>query len=369
MKRALILLYILLFTLPLSGCSLSLQADRRDAEKLLLVQTMGLDRRGTGVEMSISSGLGVEDKPALVMSAAGSGIEDAIARLQNYSPENQLFYAHVQYLLLGESAARKDLDAVIDWVERNPTVRIDTDLLVVRGSAKDAVVGSSQKSTDITQRLESMNRQSSSTGWTVHTLRQVASALEEGGGALCLAVEAVSAEDTVFTEDMSSDAILPAGYAVLGAGGLLGFLTPEQSLGAELLTGDPTGIQITIDGNALEILDGSAQASGKFSDDGTLEGIDIRCTLRTGLMEKSRGKDADPDKLDASLSETAAQWLAGAVEQAQKLDCDFLDLKSSVLKKSKNMTALGDRWQDLFPTLPVTVTVNGWVDRSYDLSE
>ena len=96
MRRFLSILYMLPLLLCLSGCSQALDADRHDVERLLLIQTMGLDSRGTGVEMSVSSGLGPEDDPALVMSAPASGIEDAIARLQNYSTENQLFYAHVQ---------------------------------------------------------------------------------------------------------------------------------------------------------------------------------------------------------------------------------------------------------------------------------
>ena len=61
------------------------------------------------------------------------------------------------------------LQGVIQWVDRSPTLRMDTDMLVVQGRAKDAVADSSQQATDVTQRLASLDRQARSNGWTMHT--------------------------------------------------------------------------------------------------------------------------------------------------------------------------------------------------------
>ena len=369
MRRIAILLYVSLLLLFQGGCSASLESDRHDVERLLLIQTMGLDRVEDHLEMSVSSGLGPEEDPALVMSTAAFGIEDAIAKLQNYSPENQLFYAHVQYLLLGQEAARADLDHVIEWVDRSPTLRMDTNLLVVKGLAKEAVVGASKQSTDITQRLASLDRQARSAGWTIYTLREAAAALAEGDGALCLAVEAVPAEDAVFTDEMQSDAVIPAGYAVLGKEGLAGFLSPEESLGAELLTGDPAGLLITVDGCTMEILDGSAELAGEYAADGSPAGISVRCRLRTGVLEKPDGRELSPEALDRALSQAVGRWVSGALEQAKNTRCDFLGLKKAVLPTARALARWGPDWPELFPSLPVGVTVEGTVDRSYDLAE
>lgn len=369
MRRFTTLLYVSALLLTLSGCGASLASDRHDVERLLLVQTMGLDREDDQLVMSVSSGLGPDDAPALVMSTPAFNIEDAIAKLQNYSPENQLFYAHVQYLLLGQEAARQDLTDVIEWVERSPTLRMDTNLLVVKGQAKDAVVDASGQSTDVTQRLMSLDRQARSVGWTIYTLREAAAALAEGDGALCLAVTITPTDETIFTDEMRSDAVVPAGYAILRQDGLAGFLSPEDSLGAELLTGDPTGLLITVDGNTLEVLDGSAQIEGEYAPDGTPTGIDVRCTLRTGVLEKASGGASSPEDMDAALSETAGQWVSGALEKARNTRCDFLGLKKAVLTSSRALDRWGEDWSELFPELPVRVTVEGTVDRSYDSAE
>ena len=369
MKRLLFILYVLLPAAFLSGCGASLAADRHDVERLLLIQTMGLDSRGDGVEMSVSTGLGAEDAPALVMSAPASGIEDAIARLQNYSPENQLFYAHVQYLLLGEEAARRELGHVIEWVDRSPTLRMDTNMLVVRGSARDAVVDTSEQSTDITQRLESMDRQARSTGWTVYTLREIAAALAEGNGALCLTIDTAPTDGNVFTEEMGSDAVVPVGYAMLGQEGLVDFLSPEESLGAEIITGDPTGLLITVAGSTLEILDCSVSFAPRFAPDGQPSGAHIRCTLQAGMLEKARDGAMNPEEMDAALSRTVSRWVSDALARSQAAGCDCLGIRDAVLTSSRDMALWEERWPELFPGLSLSAAVEGQVDRSYDLAQ
>lgn len=369
MRRSLLLLYVCAALPFLSGCSFSLSADRHDAERLMLIQTMGLDSEDGQVRVSVSSGLGPEDKPALVMSAWAGGIEAAIADLQDLSPENQLFYAHVQYLLLGREAARSELNNVIQWVDRSPTLRMDTNMVVVKGLAEDAVVNTSENSTDVTARLASLDRQARSAGWTIHTLREVAAATSQGDGALCLAVETVDTENAVFTEDMQSEALVPAGYAVLGPDGLVDFLTPEQSMGAELLTGDPTGLLITVKGNTMEILSGSARIEGESSPDGRPESLSVKCSLRTGVLEKSRRDSLSPEELDAALSRTVGEWVTDCIRLAQESGCDFLGLRSGALPTSKALARWGGSWGEILTDLPVSVSVEGRVDRSYDLAE
>ena len=368
MRRLLLFIYVCALLPVLGGCGGLLAPDRHDVERLLLIQTMGLDAADGQVEMSVSSGLGPEERPALVMSAAGRSIEDAIARLQIYSPENQLFYAHAQYLLLGESAARDMLDGVIQWVDRSPTLRMDTDMLVVQGAARDAVADTSQQATDVTQRLASLDRQARANGWTMHTLREVAAAVSQGDGALCMAVRTVPADEAVFTEEKQADALAPAGYAVLDEDGLVEFLDPETSMGAEILTGDPTGFLITVSGDTLEVLAGSAEIEGRFDEHGALMGLDVQCELHAGVLEKGQ-QDLTPEALEKDLSDTVRRWVTSALDRARETGCDFLGLKDAALRRPAHWDAYSDRWGEIFPALPVTVNAAGHIDRSYDLAD
>lgn len=369
-RRLLSIIYMVTVLLCLSGCSGGgLNTDRSEIERLMLIQTMGLDRKGDGIEMSVSSGLGIDDSPALVMTAAATGMEAAIARLQNYSPENQLYYGHVQYLLLGQQAAVTDLASILEWVDRSPVMRMGTTMFIVRGSAVEAVEATSLQSTDITERLSALERGLRVKGQQIYSLREVASALSDGRGALCLAVETASSEDTVLTEDKQADAVIPAGYAVLNGGGLVDFLTPEQSLGAQILTASPTGTLVSVDENTLELLSCDTDISGRWDSRGKLTGITVECTLRAGLLESALDRQTDPDRLDEAFSRDARGWLTDVLSRSQALSCDFLGLKTAVLDRGKDRAALAEQWSDVFPSLPVTVTVDGRVDRNYDLSD
>ena len=203
----------------------------------------------------------------------------------------------------------------------------------------------------------------------MHTLREVAAAISQGDGALCMAVSAQTTEDRVFSEEQQADAIVPEGYAVLDENGLVEFLDPETSMGAELLTGDPTGFLITISGDTLEILDGSAEIEGRFDAVGKPTGIDVRCELHTGVLEKSKDSTLSDKELEAALSRTAGRWVRAALDRARAAGCDFLGLRAAVLRKPNAAAAWWDEWQSLFPSLPVTVTVAGHIDRSYDLAD
>ena len=118
----------------------------------------------------------------------------------------------------------------------------------------------------------------------------------------------------------------------------------------------------------MEVLEGSAELKGAYGPDGAPAGISVRCTLRAGVLEKSDDA-ATPEELDAALSQTVGRWVTGALETAQTTRCDFLGLKKAVLTSDHALARWGGDWTDIFPSLPMTVTVDGFVDRSYDLPE
>ncbi|MCD7845407.1 MAG: hypothetical protein LUG57_06080 [Oscillospiraceae bacterium] len=353
----------------LSGCGQGgIYAGHQDLERLLPVQTLDIDAAGRGVELSVSSGVSEENDPSLVLCTTAASVEAAIERLQEYSPRDELYYAHVQYILLGREAAEQDLETILRWVERSPDMRMGTAIFVVKGSAAQAVTAGSGGSTDITEQLASLEREARLSGRRVYSLREISSALAEEGCALCLAIEAASTQGTVYAEDAPTSVLLPAGYAVLREGALAGFLSQEESLGADLLTGSVTGARVIVAGNTLELVGGDISIQGNWGDDGSLEGLTLEGTLRAGILEQEEDCETDPDKLDQALGEAAEQWLSHVIAQAQGLDCDFLGLGNAADRASPKGFTLED-WEDIFPTLPVTVSIRGEVDRSYDLAQ
>lgn len=365
MKRAALLLYIALL-LPLGGCRGQLFSGHRDMEHLRPVQTVGLDADGEAVTLSVSSGIGPAGAPPLVMTATASGIETAAARLQDWSPEDELFYAHVRYILLGEGMAEDGVEGVLDWVERSPAMKTDTPLLLIRGRAADAVTGALGGATDVTERLNSLDRDRRSHGDAVPTLRRIAASLLERGWALCMAAELFPDEGTNYTKEENAVAIVPAGLVLLRRGDAPVWLTQNETAGTELLLRPAAGRQIPVGDGMLELLDGRAEASGLWTGDGTLTGICIRCDLLAGVLERG-GEHADDAAMAEALERDAAGWLSEAVRRAQELGCDFPMLGDAV-RKSAPKGADTAAWDGLFPTLPVTIEVRAEIGRGYDLA-
>ena len=258
-----------------------------------------------------------------------------------------------------------DVDRVLDWVERSPAMPMDTPLLLIRGRAEDAVTGALGGATDVTERLNSLERERRSHGEDLPTLRRTAASLLERGWALCLAAELFPDEGTNFTEEENGVAIVPAGLVLLRSGKAPVWLTQNGTAGAELLLRPAAGRQVPVGDGMLELLGGGAEASGLWAGDGMLTGVYIRCDLLAGVLE--RGGETSDAAMAEALEQDAAGWLSEAVSQAQALGCDFLGLEDAVWKNAP-AGAEDPAWDKVFPTLPVTIAVRAEIGRGYDLA-
>lgn len=371
MKKSIIifLTIICIFLLTqLTGCTTGVFSDQPDIERLLPVQTLGFDKEGTGMMVTLSTGKELQSTSPLVMQSLSAGIEDALTRLQDYSPEDQLYYDHIQYIILGESVAKADVQPILDWAERSPFMRMDTFVFLVKGSAGDTMTGASGEMTDITERLSSLERDASTRGQHIYTLLEIASSLADRSSALCSVVESVRSDGTVYTSQGGStgNAIIPAGYAVLKDGRLAAYLSQNESLGAALFKNNPNGTKLTVEGTTMEILQGSAKASGQWSEDGELTGILVTGRITAGVLEQE-DPDQDIERLNNAFTAAAVGWVEEVLARSQSLSCDFLALKDPVLRSGpKHSQEYNDLWDDIFPALPVSVQITAEVTRGYD---
>ena len=88
----------------LSGCASLLHP--RQVEDLQLIQTIGFDGGIGDMTVSVSSGEASEDAVSAQLAARGASIQTAVQRLQDFSPREELFFAHIRYAAVGEDCAR-----------------------------------------------------------------------------------------------------------------------------------------------------------------------------------------------------------------------------------------------------------------------
>ena len=422
MKRFLSLLIIMCALPALSGCS-SIYSNYREIQQLMVVQTMGIDREKGGVQVSMAAAAEASGGGPRRMSAQGSTVTAAIDRAYKLSYEEEIFFSHVNHLLVGEAAAEEGLDAFLDYVSQSPTMRIDIPLYIVRGgTANQAVMEVGDSSKGISEVMQTVHESfASPSGSQVFTVADTINSLLRYGSALVCAVECVPSSESVSpgkaeSEQQSSGQsvqggegqsaqqgeeqkpqaeegqngqdktqgenplmAVPAGYAVIRDGKLCKFIEPEEAAAVGLLTGRLPITDITVtDRNGknatLELNQGSADIVPIWGGKGQLKGLNIQAQVIASVLETDNWQQGSSNEyinhLTAQLESAVSQRLSSLLRTSMKLKADFLGLAGQVERKSpENYRLMSQRFSELLPGLELQITVSGQLSHTNDMKE
>lgn len=414
MKRFLSLLITMCALPALSGCS-SIYSNYREIQQLMVVQTMGIDREKGGVQVSMAAAAEASGGRPRRMSAQGSTITAAIDRAYKLSYEEEIFFSHVNHLLVGEAAAEEGLDAFLDYVSQSPTMRIDIPLYIVRGStANQAVMEVGDSSKGISEVMQTVHESfASPSNSRVFTVADTINSLLRYGSALVCAVECVPSSEPVSpgksasaqgggeqnaqqgeeqnpqqeegqnaqdkTQGETPLMAVPAGYAVIRDGKLCKFIEPEEAAAVGLLTGSLPITDITVtDRNgkdaSLELNQGSAEITPVWGGKGQLKGLNIQAQVSASVLETDNWQQGSSNEyinhLTAQLESAVSQRLSSLLRTSMKLKADFLGLAGQVERKSpENYRLMSQRFSELLPGLELQITVSGQLSHTNDMKE
>lgn len=398
----------------LSGCS-SIYSNYREIQQLMVVQTMGIDREKGGVQVSMAAAAEASGGRPRRMSAQGSTITAAIDRAYKLSYEEEIFFSHVNHLLVGEAAAEEGLDAFLDYVSQSPTMRIDIPLYIVRGStANQAVMEVGDSSKGISEVMQTVHESfASPSNSRVFTVADTINSLLRYGSALVCAVECVPSSESVSpgksasaqgggeqnaqqgeeqnpqqeegqnaqdkTQGETPLMAVPAGYAVIRDGKLCKFIEPEEAAAVGLLTGSLPITDITVtDMNgkdaSLELNQGSAEITPVWGGKGQLKGLNIQAQVSASVLETDNWQQGSSNEyinhLTAQLESAVSQRLSSLLRTSMKLKADFLGLAGQVERKSpENYRLMSQRFSELLPGLELQITVSGQLSHTNDMKE
>ena len=414
MKRFLSLLITMCALPALSGCS-SIYSNYREIQQLMVVQTMGIDREKGGVQVSMAAAAEASGGGPRRMSAQGSTITAAIDRAYKLSYEEEIFFSHVNHLLVGEAAAEEGLDAFLDYVSQSPTMRIDIPLYIVRGStANQAVMEVGDSSKGISEVMQTVHESfASPSNSRVFTVADTINSLLRYGSALVCAVECVPSSESVSpgksasaqgggeqnaqqgeeqnpqqeegqnaqdkTQGETPLMAVPAGYAVIRDGKLCKFIEPEEAAAVGLLTGSLPITDITVtDRNgknaSLELNQGGAEITPVWGGKGQLKGLNIQAQVSASVLETDNWQQGSSNEyinhLTAQLESAVSQRLSSLLRTSMKLKADFLGLAGQVERKSpENYRLMSQRFSELLPGLELQITVSGQLSHTNDMKE
>lgn len=403
MKRFLIM-FILIFTLPLSGCK-TIYNNYKEIEQLLVIQTMGLDLHGGGVMLSLASAAGGSGAQPRKLSATGDTITTAMQRIYNLSFEEQLFLSHVGQLIIGEEAAESGIEDYLAYISRTPAMRLDMPMFVVReGSALDAVMLVGDGRRGISEALEAVEVSSRRRGDSgIYTAADVLRDSMRWGSALICAVECSEASETPDTgtfnpqnsgrKNENQDSTAQAaqtqgephytaaaqGFAVIREGKLCRYLTREQAIAVGFLRNDVGISDVQVrdrhgDLVVLEIDGGGSRTKPVWSAPGELEALDVQVQVQASVIEISGsgelGSAEYTDHLTAQLEAVISDYIKETLQASKELKADFLGLSSSVERSNGEYYRMLSRdFPDLLPELELKVTVRGHLRHTNDMRD
>ena len=189
MKRYISILIIISSLLSLGGCG-GIHTNYREIQQLMVVQTMGLDREEGSVRVSMAAAAEASGSGPRRMSATGGTVSTAIDRAYELSYEEEIFFSHVNHILIGEAAAEEDMDSFLDYLYQSPELRIDIPLYIVReGTAEQAVMEVGDGSRGISEVMQAVREIfATASNSQVFTVADTIRSLDRYGSALICAI-------------------------------------------------------------------------------------------------------------------------------------------------------------------------------------
>lgn len=379
MKRRWTALFILPLLL-LSGCR---PADvlpyAREVERMALMRTLGVDAAEDGVRVTVASGVqskGADkgEEPPLVLSRTAGTVSGACLAMQSYGTSD-IFYGHVGQLLLGESLAEQGLAEALDYVERDPEMRLDTDLFIIKNAtAEQAIFATAARTAAPADRLDALEADAGLlAGSMPRSVKDVLSGLARDGASFAPAVTLTPRREGDGGAGEEYD-LNTAGYAVFKEDTLAGWAEGDAARGVNLLLGQVEADLLELnrpEGRfALRVVGARTRVRPVF-DGATLSGLEVRCGVEANIAEAPPGlelSEAVLDALRAALETVEEGRLRQALTLAQTLDADFLGLcRQAGLSAPWHWADLQTAWPPAFAGLPIQVEVSANIQRSYDV--
>lgn len=366
-KRWLVLFALLPALALLCGCS-SVYTNYKDIELLQVIQTLGIDRgENGGVVLSVASGGNVNGGEPSVLSITAPSIEIAMEKLQEHFARTPFFFAHTQFLVVGENAARSGVSAYLDYIRHMPLLRSDVRLFLVHGcDAKTLVTGSIDGKHDISDELTSLLLDlEHQNGMQVFSCAEVSRQLMENGASLVCAIDAVDTKGIVFSGGGGLSAV-SAGYGVLTDGVLSGYILGDTARGIDLLSGSLSGGPIALETESgtvtVQLHDGKTDFSPVWDADGNMESLRAEATVSAEITEVSDPEAAEQpgfsDSVADLLARRAENWLRESLDFSSALESDFLSLGEKLARHdAQRFRSMPRTWRETLPLLRYDVSV------------
>lgn len=304
MKRTKRIAFLLLgLTVALSGCSVPVPARLGGR---MFVENAGVDAAADGVVLSLNGFLPDLDDKNAFLTQPGASISSAMEALALRTGRHP-YLAHNGALVIGRDAARSGIDGILHFFSEYPECRGSVPLFVADASAAAALDAIRSEPELDNRALIDLVSDDLHTGRTLYTpVYRAAAARASGCTDIAAPVLSVTKTGAAIT-----------GTAVFRGGRLALTLSPDETVGLQLITGAAQYALVDVavrEAQVAAIITVQKRVLTLTSSDGAPRFV-LRLTCITALNEYSGGMPPTDDAFAAQLADGCAQQLRAWITQ------------------------------------------------------
>ncbi len=375
-------------SIALTGCKLSYIGSTQ-INKIEFIRAVGIDKcaaDGT-IQLTIATQRvmsgggegGSQQKQSEIMHSEGKTGLEAVRNYWSFS-DKRPFWGHLEYILIGEEAAKEGILKYLDIFTRDPEVRLNLNVFIVKGTAASEVIRLGNTGNKfIFDRLEGIK----DNYWGLSmindvSLMEVMYILDTEYLSLyvpCVKLTKHSERAESENEDMD---ITLEGFAVFDSDKLAGFLEREMARGLNFLRNNVQSGVITVrspngEKISLEIIESNSRMKPTI-ENGELR-VMIEIELNSNIGEIQSEEDVFSDKSIEHLKDQQEQIIKEEVKRvidlAQEKNLDYFGMGNAVFHKypDKWEDVFEKNWRSMFPEIDFDITVESQITRTYDIKQ
>ncbi|MCL1859155.1 MAG: Ger(x)C family spore germination protein [Oscillospiraceae bacterium] len=307
-----------------------------------------------------------------VKSSTMNKTVDKIQSLTNKS----LSVSHLEYILIGENTAKKNLNYFIDYFSKSSKIRLDVNLFIIKDmSSEDFIKKILTSEIDADARLDGLvnnkNQISSMTKKNLKDIMQVFYSTDKTGVMPVLAIKEspvknISSDDNKKEEKKYTFEFY--GLGILKNGELAEYLPYSLVRSYVILTKNlkMTDIEIIDENNDLfvfSVSNSKNKISFKFDEYNIPEKVIFNVNIDTNLDETTiRDKkiiEKNMDKLNKLQSEKIKSEIEQIIEISKSTDIDFLNIGENLsVSHPYKWHDIKDEWQEIFKDIDYEINVS-----------
>ncbi|MNO27680.1 Spore germination protein B3 precursor [compost metagenome] len=370
--KGLVILVILCLT---TGCW-----DRREMDDLALVMASGIDLTEdgqieitlqialpTGIPSAVTAGSSGK-RPIVVISGKGNDIQEVLGGLQQQM-SRYIYFGHREIFVIGEHCAREGVNQILDLFTRFPETRYNSYVVTAYGATAKEILNEPYQ-LELIPGLGISKIEASRLSFSVKLDEFLEAFSSPGTGPVTAAIR-------ISSRGKGKESFALDRAAVYSGNQLTGFLPPDEMEVFRWWFKEPYGLGFTIQAEPED-----REYKGSISIQTLRSNVKIKTVMKNELPEVTVFFDTTVRLLNnntrINLSNTKDRILVEKLfsEQLQTRIKSMLarvqkEMKSDVFGIGKEVhnqhpyawKKIQDRWNDIFPDVPVTIDVDVKIER------